>query len=93
MFKKEINSILKKQFCIEVNSKDIEIDNLMIDTIYLGLNLLYNKEIDKDELFLLEKIIDDLPFKKIKIQDKLKFQRFYSKFKEYCVSRYLEDLI
>ncbi|NMB67068.1 hypothetical protein GYA25_03345 [Candidatus Woesearchaeota archaeon] len=89
-FKRDISNTFNMMFNLK-KDKNVNVEEIVIKSICLGLNLLYNQKIDKRELFLLERVIDNLPFNEIRIENTQRFQKFYSKFKEYCMNRYLED--
>jgi hypothetical protein len=89
--KREFNKKDNSKYKSVKSYQDQNIEGLLIETMCNGINLFNEGGISKKELFLLEKIIDNAVLKEINIKDKRRFEKFYCKFKEQCIEKYLED--
>jgi tetratricopeptide (TPR) repeat protein len=66
-----------------------------IDTVVEGMinavSLYQERKISREDLLIMEKMVDLFPFNQTVITGRAEFEKIYSKFKEYLVKIYLEE--
>ncbi|VVB83062.1 Uncharacterised protein [uncultured archaeon] len=61
--------------------------NCMVESTHLHSERI----LEKEDLLTIEQIVDKIPFKKMKIKGKEEFDKFYCRFKEYCLEVFVGE--
>ncbi len=64
--------------------------NKTIECMVQSDNLYSEGKLAKQDLLVVEKLIDEIPFKQMRIANRGEFEKLYCRFKEFCLNAFLE---
>ena len=89
LYKSLILAISSAKFREKIHSRGHDSEFVVEKAIYCmaeSTRMHAEKELSKDDLFTIEKLVDEIPFSEMQIPGREEFERIYGKFKEYIFS-------